>query len=73
MSEPGGLCLSRSVRDQVRDKLAYRFEDAGEHEVKNIARPVRVFALSASAVATLAKRRSSAFASTHEIPAGHRD
>ncbi len=54
LSEPGGLCLSRSVRDQVRDKLAYRFEDAGEHEVKNIARPVRVFALSAAAVAVLA-------------------
>jgi adenylate cyclase len=54
VSEPGGVCLSRSVHDQVCDKLPYRFEDAGEHPLKNIARPVRVFALSAGAVATLA-------------------
>src|SRR3954454_21916824 len=40
------LCISRSVRNQIRDKLPYPFEDAGEHQVKNIARPVRVFALS---------------------------
>jgi adenylate cyclase len=30
------------VRDQVRDKLAFSFEDMGELQVKNIARPVRV-------------------------------
>src|SRR6516162_2956171 len=33
------------VRDQIRDKLAYPFEDLGEKSVKNIARPVRVYAL----------------------------
>jgi TolB-like protein/class 3 adenylate cyclase len=53
LSEPGGLCLSRPVHDQVRDKLPYPFEDAGEHTVKNIARPVGVFALSMDAVAAL--------------------
>src|SRR5580704_13541897 len=43
LAEPGGICLSRVVRDQVRDKLDFVFEDLGEQEVKNIARPVRVF------------------------------
>src|SRR6516164_4800258 len=45
LAEPGGICISRMVRDQIRDKLAYPFEDMGEQSVKNIARPVRVFAL----------------------------
>ena len=35
---------SRAVRDQIRDKLPYAFDDLGEFQVKNIARPVRVFA-----------------------------
>ena len=43
LAEPGGICLSRVVRDQVRDKLDYTFEDLGEQQVKNIARPVRVY------------------------------
>src|SRR5580704_8819703 len=42
MAEPGGICVSRVVRDQVRDKLAFSFEDRGEQQVKNIARPIRV-------------------------------
>ena len=41
LAEPGGICVSRVVRDQVRDKLAFSFEDMGEQQVKNIARPVR--------------------------------
>jgi adenylate cyclase len=45
LAEPGGICVSRVVRDQVRDKLDYTFEDTGEQQVKNIARPVRVYAL----------------------------
>jgi adenylate cyclase len=44
LAEPGGICLSRVVRDQVRDRLDYTFEDMGEQQVKNIARPVRVYA-----------------------------
>src|SRR6516225_4374758 len=40
------------VRDQIRDKLPYPFEDMGEQNVKNIARPVRAYAMSASAVAS---------------------
>src|SRR5712671_1778397 len=43
LAEPGGICVSRVVRDQVRDKLDYGFEDLGEQQVKNIARPVRVY------------------------------
>ena len=43
LAEPGGICVSRMVRDQVRDKLAIAFEDMGEQQVKNIARPVRAY------------------------------
>jgi adenylate cyclase len=43
LAEPGGICISRMVRDQVRDKLALSFEDMGEQQVKNIARPVRAY------------------------------
>src|SRR6201984_2940152 len=41
LAEPGGICVNRVVRDQVRDKLDFAFEDAGEQRVKNIARPLR--------------------------------
>lgn len=54
LSEPGGLCVSRSVHEQVRDKVPYRFEDRGKLDLKNIARPIGVFALSAEAVQILA-------------------
>src|SRR5580704_16395971 len=42
LAEPGGICVSRVVRDQVRDKLDFTFDDLGEQRVKNIARPIRV-------------------------------
>jgi adenylate cyclase len=45
LAEPGGICISRTVRDQIRDRLHYSLEDRGEQTVKNIARPVRVYAL----------------------------
>jgi len=45
LAAPGGICVSRMVRDQIRDKLPCPFEDMGEQSVKNIARPVRVYAL----------------------------
>jgi adenylate cyclase len=53
LCEPGGLCISRMVNDQVRDKLALSFADLGEQMVKNIARPVSVFGLSAKDIAAL--------------------
>ena len=43
LAEPGGICVSRVVRDQVRDKLPIGFEDRGEQRVKNIVRPVRIY------------------------------
>src|SRR5436309_13506168 len=43
LAEPGGICVSRVVRDQVRDKVDFGFEDLGEQQVKNIARPIRVY------------------------------
>jgi TolB-like protein/class 3 adenylate cyclase len=52
-SDPGGICISRTVRDHIRDKLPYVFEDLGEQSVKNITRPVRVYALRAEAIAEL--------------------
>jgi TolB-like protein/Flp pilus assembly protein TadD len=51
LCEPGGLCISRAVRDQVRDKLPVVFDDLGEQTVKNIARPVRAFGLCPEAIA----------------------
>jgi adenylate cyclase len=53
LAGPGGICISRMVRDQIRDKLAYAFEDLGEQSVKNIARPVRAYTLRPEAVAEL--------------------
>jgi class 3 adenylate cyclase len=53
LAEPGGICMSRVVLDQIRDKLPYRFEDRSEQSVKNIARPVRVYALRPEAIAEL--------------------
>lgn len=43
LADPGGLCISRSVLDQIQDKLDFAFEDAGQHKVKNIKRPVHVW------------------------------
>jgi class 3 adenylate cyclase/tetratricopeptide (TPR) repeat protein len=48
LAEPGGVCISRAVRDQIRDKLPFPFDDRGEFQVKNIARPVRVYAVGTS-------------------------
>ena len=46
LAEPGGICVSRVVHNQVRDKLDLPFEDMGEQQVKNIARPVHVWRIS---------------------------
>jgi adenylate cyclase len=43
LAEPGGICISRIVRDQVRGKLDITFVDQGDRQLKNIARPVRAF------------------------------
>lgn len=43
LAEPGGICVSAAVRDQVGNRLDVGFEDMGEQSVKNISRPIRVF------------------------------
>jgi adenylate cyclase len=53
MAEPGGICISSTVRDHIGDRLPCAFEDHGEQTVKNIARPVRVFALRPQSMAEL--------------------
>ena len=45
LAEPGGICLSASAYDQVRDRLDIAFADLGEKQVKNIVRPVRVYSI----------------------------
>lgn len=45
LCEPGGVCVSRNVFNQVKGKLALTFEDLGEKQVKNIAEPVAVYRL----------------------------
>src|SRR5215510_4805826 len=53
LAEPGRICVSRVVRDQVRDRLEYTFDDLGEQQVRNISRPVRAFALRPETIAQL--------------------
>jgi adenylate cyclase len=48
IAEPGSICISDAAYQQVRDKLDLAFEDAGEKQLKNIVRPVRVYAISGS-------------------------
>jgi adenylate cyclase len=49
LAEPGGICLSAAAHEQVRDRLGIMFRDLGEKQVKNIARPVRVYYLAPGA------------------------
>ena len=43
LADPGGICISRNVHDQVKSRLNLEYEYLGEHEVKNIAEPVRAY------------------------------
>jgi adenylate cyclase len=54
LAEPGGICISGTVHDHIGDRLPYTFEDMGEQRVKNIARPVRAFAMSPTVAAATA-------------------
>src|SRR5215469_15943680 len=53
LAEPGGICISRVVRDQIRDKLPYPLDDMGDQRFKNIARPVRTYAVHPETIAAL--------------------
>ena len=68
LAEPGGICVSRVVRDQVRDKVDFSFEDLGEQQVKNIARPVRAFALRPEPTPVLTLVGSAAIPQTAAAP-----
>jgi len=67
LADPGGICVSAGVREQVHGQLDVEFVDGGEQRVKNIARPIRVFRVAfanhspsppqASAVTRLMNRR----------------
>ena len=56
LAAPGGVSISGTVRDHIGDRLPYAFEDMGERSVKNIARPVRVYALRPKGVAAVPAR-----------------
>jgi TolB-like protein/class 3 adenylate cyclase/tetratricopeptide (TPR) repeat protein len=61
LAEPGGICVSRTVHNHVRNKLDLAFAPMGEHKVKNIAEPISVFRVLPGQGAT-AKTRSAAIA-----------
>jgi TolB-like protein len=48
LAEPGGICVSGTVREHVGDRLDLRFDDLGDQNLKNIARTIRVFRLRAA-------------------------
>jgi adenylate cyclase len=45
IAEPGGICISGKIHAEIEGKIDHTFEDRGDQQVKNIARPVRVYAL----------------------------
>ena len=51
LAEPGGICVSGRVQEDVHGKLDVAFEDTGEQQLKNIARPVRVYRVRAEGTA----------------------
>ena len=54
LAVPGGICVSGRVHEDVQGKLSLAFEDTGEHRLKNIARPVRVYRIELDEAASLA-------------------
>src|SRR5580700_4669807 len=63
LAAAGSICVSGTVRDHIGDRLPYAFEDMGEQSVKNIARPVRVYAFHPEGTAGLPTASVSAAAS----------
>jgi len=58
IAEPGGICLSGAAYEQVRGRVDSDFVDLGEKDLKNIARPVRVYALATGSERSAATARS---------------
>ena len=55
IAEPGGICISASAYDQVRGKVGVEFTDLGEQNLKNIARPVRAYAVAREGLSPVTK------------------
>jgi adenylate cyclase len=64
LAAPGCICVSGTVRDHIGERLPYAFVDMGEQSFKNIARPVRVYALRPEGVAGLSTASGSSSMST---------
>jgi class 3 adenylate cyclase len=68
IADPGGICISSSVYDQIAGKLSLGFVDLGEQSLKNIARPIRVYqfdrtgAVGGAKIARAARRKNGALA-----------
>ena len=60
IAAPGAICLSEDAYRQVRDKIKETFVDLGDHSLKNIARPVRVYSIKTSAAGSRLAAHSSA-------------
>src|SRR5215831_9151836 len=56
IAEPGTVCVSASAWEQVRGKVPFGADDLGEHQLKNIERPVRVFRIASGASATATRK-----------------
>jgi adenylate cyclase len=57
LAKPGTICISQTVYEQVKNKLNFRYHPLGSHRVKNIAEPVRVYAVEGAATAPRRTRR----------------
>ena len=68
LAEPGGVCISASVHEQVDGKLEISCEDLGEQSVKNIARPVRAYRVKSSTTGAADTPLGATVTSAPEIP-----
>ncbi len=64
IAEPGGICVSAKVHDEIDGKMNFSYQDLGEQQLKNIARPVRAFGIRLNGAA-----RQPPFASAQPAPA----
>src|SRR5436190_12542326 len=72
LAEPGGICVSARVQEDVAGRLDLIFDDLGEQSVKNIVRPIRAYALTADAIANM-PRAETPIARRPTAPAAPRD